>query len=192
MLSGTRHPLAPGAGRPVAALVSVIALLALLCFPVLAHAEDSSGVQYSDSLPELPKKEGSKHSQTPAHDSKIDNGGGKTPSNSTDPGGSDKGEGNEEDDSSSQQGGVVAGKDGGTGQGNPGGSANDGAKKALSQSGQDAPGKSTAPSDDDGSSPLVPILVAIAVLAAVSVGVVMYRQRRQRRGLTASASPEAN
>ncbi|HYC82557.1 MAG TPA: hypothetical protein VEB65_12265, partial [Solirubrobacterales bacterium] len=30
-----------------------------------------------------------------------------------------------------------------------------------------------------GSSPLVPILVAVAVLAALSVGAVLYRQRRQ-------------
>lgn len=34
-------------------------------------------------------------------------------------------------------------------------------------------------SDDDGSSPLLPILIAIALLAAVSVGVVVMRQRRR-------------
>jgi hypothetical protein len=38
----------------------------------------------------------------------------------------------------------------------------------------------------------VPVLIAIAALAAISVGAVMIRQRRQRRGPTAAASPEAN
>jgi hypothetical protein len=35
---------------------------------------------------------------------------------------------------------------------------------------------------------LVPILIAIAVLAAISIGVLLWRQRRQRSG---SLSPEA-
>jgi hypothetical protein len=37
----------------------------------------------------------------------------------------------------------------------------------------------------------VPILIAIALLAAVSLGVVIYRQRRPR-GQSSSVSPEAN
>ena len=43
-----------------------------------------------------------------------------------------------------------------------------------------------------GSSPLVPILIAIAVLAAISIGAVVYRQRRQGSGGTGSpVSPNA-
>lgn len=44
---------------------------------------------------------------------------------------------------------------------------------------QDAKPLATTTSADDGSSsPLVPILIAVAVLAAISVGAVLYRQRR--------------
>lgn len=79
------------------------------------------------------------------------------------------------------------------GQGNPGGSANGGAKKAAHPAGQKAPSATKSQSSDNGgSSPLVPILIAIAVLAAISVAVVMVRQRRQRGGPSATASPEAN
>jgi hypothetical protein len=38
----------------------------------------------------------------------------------------------------------------------------------------------------------VPILIAIAVLAAISIGVVVFRQRRQGRGPDAQVSPEAS
>lgn len=44
---------------------------------------------------------------------------------------------------------------------------------------------------DGGSSPLAPILIAIAVLAAISLGTVLYRQRRQRSG-SQPISPKAS
>lgn len=82
---------------------------------------------------------------------------------------------------------------GGTGQGNSGASANGGAQNAVHSAGQKAPSATNAQSSDNGgSSPLVPILIAIAVLAAISVAVVMIRQRRQRSGPNVTASPEAN
>lgn len=43
-----------------------------------------------------------------------------------------------------------------------------------------------------GSSPLVPILIAIAVLAAITIGVVMMRQRRGSQAPSSPASPKAN
>ena len=49
----------------------------------------------------------------------------------------------------------------------------------------------TPASDDGGSSPLVPILIAILVLAAISLAVVMLRQRRQG-GPTAPVSQKAS
>jgi len=52
-------------------------------------------------------------------------------------------------------------------------------------------GEAAAQTDDEGSSPLLPILIAIAVLAAVSVGVVMFRQRRRGGAPGSSVSPEA-
>jgi hypothetical protein len=39
---------------------------------------------------------------------------------------------------------------------------------------------------------LVPILIAIAVLAAISVGAVVARKRRQQRGLGDPISPKAS
>ena len=190
---GMRHRRGPSAGYSASLLMSVIAL-ALACFPVLAHAEDSSGVQYSDAIP---KAEGENtptphHQQTPAKSSSTDHGGGTTPSNSGSEG-SKEAEGSGEGESSG--GGVAAGKHdgGGTGQGNPGGSANGGAKNAAHSAGQKAPAATKAQSSDSGSSsPLVPILIAIAALAAISVAIVMARQRRQRRGPSTTASPEAN
>jgi hypothetical protein len=52
-------------------------------------------------------------------------------------------------------------------------------------------GEQAASHSDDGSSPLVPILIAIAVLAAISVGIVMYRRRRGT-GAGTSVSPKAS
>jgi hypothetical protein len=43
-----------------------------------------------------------------------------------------------------------------------------------------------------GSSPLVPILIAIAALAAISIGAVMIRAKRQRDESGSSVSPEAS
>jgi MYXO-CTERM domain-containing protein len=40
----------------------------------------------------------------------------------------------------------------------------------------------SASTDSGGSSPLVPILIAVAVLAAISVGAVLVRQRRGSAG----------
>ncbi|HET6998448.1 MAG TPA: hypothetical protein VFI03_07635 [Solirubrobacterales bacterium] len=55
---------------------------------------------------------------------------------------------------------------------------------ALAESGGRPPREETtvrpAPEAPSASSPLVPILIAIAVLAAISIGVVVLRQRRQR------------
>ncbi|HEX5712313.1 MAG TPA: hypothetical protein VFX85_03250 [Solirubrobacterales bacterium] len=49
----------------------------------------------------------------------------------------------------------------------------------------------TQASSDDGSSPLVPILIAVAALAAISIAAVVIRQRRQRGGPGAQVSPKA-
>jgi len=41
----------------------------------------------------------------------------------------------------------------------------------------------TSPSSSSGgSSPVVPILIAVVVLAAISIGVVLYRQRKSGQG----------
>ena len=48
-----------------------------------------------------------------------------------------------------------------------------------------------ASADDGGSSPLVPILIAVAVLAAISIAALLIRQRRQRDGSSPSLSTKA-
>jgi cobalamin biosynthesis Mg chelatase CobN len=171
--------------------MSVIALLALACFPVLAHAEcvSSSCVQYTEAIP---KAEGEhsqpRHQGTPATKSNTPHGGTDAPEQS--PG--SEGVGSSPEEESSKEGGVgPKGSDGGTKQGNQGGSPKSGAKPSPQDSGQAISSEPPSKSSDD--SPLVPILIAIAVLAAISVAVVMFRQRRQGgSGQTGSPSPEAN
>jgi cobalamin biosynthesis Mg chelatase CobN len=186
---GMRRLSAPQMGRQML-VVSVLALLALACLPVLAQA-DSSGIQYEDATP-----------TATTHGSQIPSGSGGSPAHSSDTkgGGSASGGSSNSDSSeagSSQEsestavGGVPAngGNDGndGKGQGNPGRGAKN---EALSP----AKPLGNAPGQDDGggSSPLVPILIAIAVLAAISVGVVAFRQRRRGSGTDARVSPEAS
>lgn len=88
---------------------------------------------------------------------------------------------------------MAGGSGGNNGQGKPDASAQGGAKNPVHTGDQSKSSAQASKSDDGGgSSPLVPILIAIAVLAAISVAVVMAKQRRQRRGPTGTASPEAN
>ena len=79
------------------------------------------------------------------------------------------------------------GDGGGTGQSSPGkGATADQGSAGLTQ-GQPV---SNASSDDGGSSPLIPILIAIAALAAISIGAVVFRQKRQSPG--SPISPKAS
>lgn len=188
---GKRRPSAPSAGRLVSLLVSVIAL-ALALFAVPAQAEEctsSSCVQYNPSLPKAEGEHTPTHHKTPATASKTDGGGGTSPANPG-TGGSDDVE--SEEGESSKEGGVPAGGND-PGQGKPGGSANPGEAKSAPKS-ETSAGTPASHTDDGGSSPLVPILIAIAVLAAASVAFVMIRQRRQRDGggPSSTATPEAN
>ena len=181
----TPHPQGPSLGRPAVALVSVLALLAFACFPVLAQAEtvyenESTTLPggSADKTPTQHKNPDSPESSPKAHASEpADDGGTEQPN----------GESSEQDGASTGNpstpngGGVAQGKDG------------EGAKVANKQPGggvQNAkPLATTTSADDDSSSPLVPILIAVAVLAAISVGAVLYRQRR---GSDGRVSPNAS
>lgn len=195
MIDGTRHRLAPQPGHSLFALMSVVALLALTCFPVFAHADDSSGVQYSD---DLPSAEGENHPvqhKRPPVAKAADNGGASAPTGKT---GSPESDGSSEvsseEESSSAGGGVAANgndKGDGTGQGNPAGSATKAPGSQAQHSGQNVSAPASK-SSDSGSSPLVPILIAILVLAAISVAVVMIRQRRQGGPTTPATSQKAS
>jgi cobalamin biosynthesis Mg chelatase CobN len=167
----------------------VFALLAFLCVPSLALAEDSGDIQYRDAPPSAT---GSNDSGNTGGSSSETGGGGNGAGQSSTPPGSSGG--STGDDSSEQSGAAAAGKGGGGdkqgGQaGNaPGGKSDVGAGKAIDSDQAAGPAPQ---SDDSGSSPLVPILIALAVLAAISIGVVAMRRRRQGEpGGDSHVSPE--
>ncbi len=90
-------------------------------------------------------------------------------------------------------GGGNPGDKGSSGGGNPT-SGKEGLEGSQAVEGPTQQGKAVSASDDGGgSSPLVPILIAVAVLAAISIGAVIYRQRRQDSGGSGSpVSPKAS
>ncbi len=179
--------------RPSFALLSVLALLALACFPVFAHA-DSAGSVYEPEIPHA-GNEGKtptvKHETTNNNNSQAEssNTGGAGPSES---GGSGPTSGSESSSGGSSKDNPSTGKDGGTGQGNSGNGPT-----AQQSGGSLSPNKAvSAPTEGttsgSSSSPLIPILIAIAALAAISIGAVMVRQRRQRRAGGGQISPKAS
>jgi cobalamin biosynthesis Mg chelatase CobN len=176
----------------------VLALLALALFPVLAHAENSNEAIYTPEVPSIestgstaPKthKESSatphKSSNNPAaHSSAAETGGT----------GSEGPEGEAEGESEGNQ--KSSGGAGGTGgNGNPpkagggegGGSKSGGTSKSAGGISEaqavatKSPGAGASESSG-GSSPVVPILIAVVLLAAISIGVVLYRQRKSGQG----------
>jgi cobalamin biosynthesis Mg chelatase CobN len=176
----------------------VLALLALALFPVLAHAESSSGTVYTPEVPTVPTKEPTKpktptekppsthksHNNAQAKGSVAENGAGES---SVEP---------EEEEGSEEGQGKSGGTGGGGGNGNPprGGGGEGGGNSSKGGGGKPADGISPAKEvakaqpaanvseSSGGSSPVVPILIAVAVLAAISIGVVLYRQRKSGQG----------
>jgi len=125
-------------------------------------------------------------------------GGGNTPAHHQNPGSPESspgahqstapgggGTGHSQAESSKSQNGASKGSNpstpggGGEAQGKAGKSAvGDGRSLGTVQLGE----PSSQAADSGGSSPLVPILIAVAVLAAISIGAVMVRQRRGSPG----------
>lgn len=181
-------PRARNSALPAVLLLSVLAVLASACSPAPALAEEASGPQYETEVPTVPQEQGSggggHHNGSTGGGSggspaEISNspgqgGGGKNPGAA---GGSHKGQGNQGPES---------------GGSNPGGGS-EGApqgKAGLGENRQLKPGENASSTESESSSPLVPILIAIAVLAAISIGAFYYRQRRQGAG--SSVSPKAS
>jgi cobalamin biosynthesis Mg chelatase CobN len=175
-MNRTRHLHVRSLGRPAVALVSVLALLASTCFPVLAQAE----TVYESESTNIPgggggnpsshhKNTGSPESSPGAHQSTAPGGGADHSQNESSK--SQNGASRESNPSSPGGGDEAQGKAGksAVGNGKPLGSV---------QLGQ----PSSQVAESDGSSPLVPILIAVAVLAAISVGAVLVRQRRGSAG----------
>jgi cobalamin biosynthesis Mg chelatase CobN len=169
----------------------MFALLAFALLPVAAGA-DSSGVQYSDAPPTATGKE--IVNETPAKSSKSHNGGVSNPSNTS------NSKESQSSDSESLPGSTAsksdtpppsAGQDGAGEQRNQGqGSQQAKPKGSQPQSQQSVTKPASAESDGGSSSPLLPILILISALAAVSIGAVMLRRRR---GATVkTVSPKAS
>lgn len=161
----------------------MFALLAFLCVPSFALAEDSGDIQYRDAPPSAT---GNNNSHSNGSSTETGDGGNAAGQSPTAPGSSGETGG----DSSDKSGGAATGKDGGGGGqagSGPNGKSDIGAGRAIDSA---APGASGLQSSDGGSSPLVPILIALAVLAAISVGVVAMRRRRQGPGGDSRVSPE--
>jgi len=154
----------------------VLVLLASACVPVLAQAEtcDSSTIQYGEcgaiphsglKKPQHPKSRGGEQSRSTPDKPAPGAGEAEAPDSEGEPEGKHAG---------------PSGGSGGSGGNKPGG----GGRATIGLADEQAVGGGGAPKvhdlaqSDGGSSPVVPILVAVAVLAALSFGAVIYRQRR--------------
>jgi cobalamin biosynthesis Mg chelatase CobN len=185
----------------------VLAVLALALFPVLAHAgETAGGAVYEPEVPhiETEKAETTTKSHSGSSTKHTSSNNAKAEGSAVPNGGTGKSSAESEEAESGSEGhksGGVAGggngnspKGGGTeGAGNSGKNSSAGSEDAIS--GQQVASKSPVETSESsgGSSPVVPILIAVAVLAAISIGVVLYRQRKSGQGPDSSvSSPNAS
>jgi cobalamin biosynthesis Mg chelatase CobN len=182
----------------------MLALLALALFPVAAQAGSSEQVYEV----EVPSVESTTHSTTPqkANPLNSSSSGGQSSSkknnnpqaegsatessteNSVEPESESEEEGQKKSGGGTSAGGNnnPPSSGGGEGGGKP---SNDGVGNGTKVDGgvsnaQEAPTQTGHPvSESSGaSSPVVPILIAVVVLAAISIGVVLYRQRKSGQG----------
>jgi cobalamin biosynthesis Mg chelatase CobN len=172
-------------------LLSVLALLAFACFPVLAQAGESFGPQYETEVPTVkghttpPSNTGG---DSPAHSSNVPGSPATGPNTANGPG-SPSSDGSSANDNPS------TGPGTGTNQANQGNDPTANGQNPGQQAGGISGGQpvsSQSAADDSSSSPLIPILIAIAALAAISIGAVVIRQRRQRQSPGARVSPKAS
>lgn len=176
-------------------LLSVLALLALAAFPAFSQADSGEKI-YETDRPDS----GVTNEVKPGRENPLNEDEAKAHA-STQPSGG--GGGSESSQPQSNGGGGEPSSE--ESQGNPGTSGGGGDKNPPS-GGEGSPSKEDSTpgktgvgqgepvsgpasenvshhsSSDDGSSPLVPILIAIAILAAISIGAVVYRQRRGDSG----------
>jgi cobalamin biosynthesis Mg chelatase CobN len=167
----------------------MLAVLAM-AFPGLAQAEESnSGIQYESEVPTVPSHESippAKHHNGSNTQSEAEN---EATGSGTPNGGGNGGNGGSNTGGGAHNGQSKQGSPGGNGSGHDGSKSAGGERLSESK-----PVANSQPAEDSGSSsPLVPILIAIAVLAAISVGAFYYRQRRQEGDSPdSSVSPKAS
>src|ERR1700761_4902420 len=208
-MQGALRRQARSSARSVFLLPSVLALLALALFPVVARAEctTASCINYETKpVPEIETKtpkpthtapSGSKSSTTTNHkSSNTPTAEGSPATNAANGGSSNSAEA--ETESESEENGSSGGTPSNGGNSNPPKSGGEGGKQSTKPAVGSNPktGDNVSPatpvaskdkgntteSSGGGSSPIVPILIAVAVLAAISIGVVLYRQRNSGPG----------
>ncbi len=195
-MQGAPHRQARSSARSFFLLPSVLALLALALFPVSAFAGNSGETVYETEIPSVtsePSTGGNHAGKSPTHHSSHNTGNGEsgraTGSNAEVGGGAEGSEGKsaghkKEGSSSQEEEGNPSTAGGGGGNKPNGGGGGKGPEGSISESkelGGTQPGANASHSSG-GSSPVVPILIAVAVLAAISIGVVLYRQRKSGPG----------
>jgi cobalamin biosynthesis Mg chelatase CobN len=177
----------------------VLALLAVAAFPVVARAaglpeyeveEGATGIHRETVKPKSGEKETSptkSESEKKAHASEAEESTGGTGPSEEEETESSKGAtagGN------SEGGGKSGGESSKSGGNKSGGQKAEGsvaegqkvANEGSQSGGTPQASESTSDSGGGGSSPVVPILIAVIVLAAISIGVVIYRQRKGGSG----------
>jgi cobalamin biosynthesis Mg chelatase CobN len=172
----------------------VLALLALALFPVSAFAGNAGETVYETEVPTIESQPstGGNSGKSPTHHSTPNTGQGETAqatgSKAGTGGGAEEGSGSgnhkKEGSSSKEEEGNPSTAVGGNGN-KPNGGANAGGSEGSIGESKDLGGTqqgANASSSSGGSSPVVPILIAVVVLAAISIGVVLYRQRKSGQG----------
>lgn len=182
-MSRTPHPRGPGLTRS-SVVLSVLALLAFACSPALAQAETVYETP-DTTLPGESEKSPSKHKNPDTPESSPKAHGSQDP----DDGGGDQPDETSESNNGESTGNPTTPGGGGGPQGKEGAGAKAGDNASGGSVHAAVPLEPSSATTDDGSSPLVPILIAVAVLAAISVGAVLYRQRR---GSDGGFSPNAS
>ncbi|HEX5989495.1 MAG TPA: hypothetical protein VFY75_04700 [Solirubrobacterales bacterium] len=154
----------------------------------MAAQAEATGPQYETDIPTVPQEE----SSPPKKKGGSNNGGTENgeAGKSNAPTGQGSGGNGPSSGGGANNGQTSQGSDGGAG------TAANGSKTAENGVGGGKPLATslspTSSESDDGSSPLVPILIAIAVLAAISIGAFLYRQRRQGDPGSRVSPPEAS
>jgi cobalamin biosynthesis Mg chelatase CobN len=174
----------------------VLALLALALLPASAFAGNSGETVYETEIPSVtsePSSGAGATGKSPTHHKSENNPKAEGSATKESNGGSEEGESGsgssegghkkKEGSSSKEEEGkssTAGGGNGGSGNKPSGGANSGGSEGSIGEQknlGNTQQGKNVAQSSG-GSSPVVPILIAVVVLAAISIGVVLYRQRK--------------
>jgi cobalamin biosynthesis Mg chelatase CobN len=167
----------------------VLALLALVVFPVFARAGEIPEYEVevphveNEVVPSHPKKHNGHQGEQPnskAHASANAPGNsGGDESEGSKGNGAATGNGNGNGNGGNSSNGGQSPNGGEAGKPNSGGQGNIAEEKELPS---EAKGKNVSESSGGSSSPVLPILIAVVVLAAISIGVVLYRQKQSGKG----------